>query len=169
MCINDAAVATAGHERLQSPFGLKMSRTSKRNGANRHKSVLLVDRHALMRWAAASWINRCPVLEVCGSASGMAQAFQSINRLRPDGVVSEILRPQDLGFIRDLHRRHPHFPILVSAPAECMTRRAPASAISSVNSAKGRERFSGGPMVRSGFAVLDYRPCNSAKETTQRS
>ncbi len=112
-CINNAAVTTDGPERLQSRFGLKMSRTSKRNGANRHKSVFLVDRHALMRRAAASWINRCPVLEVCGMARRMAEAFRSVNRLRPDVVVSEIMRPQDLGFIRDLHRRHPHLPILV--------------------------------------------------------
>jgi two-component system, NarL family, invasion response regulator UvrY len=43
----------------------------------------------------------------------MAEAFRSVNRLRPDVVVSEIMRPQDLGFIRELRRRHPHLPILV--------------------------------------------------------
>jgi DNA-binding NarL/FixJ family response regulator len=33
--------------------------------------------------------------------------------LKPDLVVTEILRAQDLGFIRNLHQRHPGLPILV--------------------------------------------------------
>lgn len=35
-----------------------------------------------------------------------------MSRLRPDPVLSEILRPQDLGFVHELHRRHPRLPIL---------------------------------------------------------
>ena len=66
-----------------------------------------------MRRAAANWINHCPGLEVCGMAGGMAQGFQAVKRLRPDLVVSEIMRPQDLGFIRELHRRHPRMLILI--------------------------------------------------------
>ena len=77
------------------------------------RRVLLVDRHALMRCAATGWINSCSSLEVCGTADDKAQAFRSVKRLHPDVVVSEILQPQDLGFIRELHRRHPRLPILV--------------------------------------------------------
>lgn len=77
------------------------------------RSVLLVDRHALMRRAAAGWINRSAGMVVCGVASGITQALKAVQRLRPDVVVSEIMRPEDLGFIRELHRRHPGLPILV--------------------------------------------------------
>lgn len=73
----------------------------------------MVDRHALMRKAAVAWINNCSTLEVCGVVGGRASAFKAIGQLRPDLVVSEILQPDDLGFIRELHRRHPHLPILV--------------------------------------------------------
>ncbi|MCU0784199.1 MAG: response regulator transcription factor [Verrucomicrobia bacterium] len=90
-----------------------MSRTSKRNVANGRNAVFLVDRHALMRRAAAHWINSSSGLKVCGMAGGVAGAFRAVKRLRPDIVVSEIMRPHDLGFIRELHRRHPGLPILV--------------------------------------------------------
>ena len=90
-----------------------MSKKSKTGRADGRRTVFLVDRHGLMRRAAAGWINRCSGLTVCGMAGGMATAFRSINRLRPDVVVSEIMRPHDLGFIRELHRRHPRLPILV--------------------------------------------------------
>lgn len=79
----------------------------------RHRRVYLVDRHALMRRAAAEWINHCEALAVCGMAGGTAKAFKEINRLHPDVVVTEIMRPTDLDFIEHLHRAHPHLPILV--------------------------------------------------------
>ena len=72
-----------------------------------------MDRHVLMRDAAARWINHCPGLEVCGIVSGTVQAFHAVKRLQPDIVVSEIMQPQSLGFIRELHRRQPGLPILV--------------------------------------------------------
>jgi DNA-binding NarL/FixJ family response regulator len=90
-----------------------VSHKLKTEQARRRRRILLVDRHPLMRGAAAGWINRCPGLEVCGMVSGTAQGFRAVSRLRPDVVVSEILRPRDLGFIRELHRRHPRLPILV--------------------------------------------------------
>jgi len=46
-------------------------------------------------------------------AGGMAPAFRAIRRSRPDLVVTEIMRRHDLGFIRELHQRQPHLPILV--------------------------------------------------------
>jgi CheY-like chemotaxis protein len=93
------------------PFELNRKRN---NGETRpRKRILLVDRHALMRRAAAGWINRCPGLEVCGIASGPAQAFLAVEQLHPDVVVSEIMRTHGLGFIRELHRRQPRLPILV--------------------------------------------------------
>lgn len=66
-----------------------------------------------MRCVAAKWINRCPGLNVCGVARGVTQALRAVTHLRPDVVVSEIMRPHDLGFIRELHRLHPRLRILV--------------------------------------------------------
>jgi DNA-binding NarL/FixJ family response regulator len=66
-----------------------------------------------MRCVVAGWINRCPALEVCGMATGPVQALRAVRRLRPDMVVSEILRPHDLGFIRELHQWCPRLPILI--------------------------------------------------------
>jgi DNA-binding NarL/FixJ family response regulator len=63
--------------------------------------------------AAADWINRCPSLVVCGIADSVSAAFQAVQQLRPDVVVSEIMRQRDVHFIRNLHRLHPRLPILV--------------------------------------------------------
>jgi DNA-binding NarL/FixJ family response regulator len=90
-----------------------MRRKSKDDGDGRRQRVLLVDGHVLMRRVAAEWINRSAGLTVCGMAGGMAEALEAVNRLRPDIVVSEMLRPHDVGFIRELHRRHPRLPILL--------------------------------------------------------
>ncbi len=46
-------------------------------------------------------------------ANGPTQAFHALKRLHPDVVVSEIMEPPSLGFIRELHRRRPELPILV--------------------------------------------------------
>jgi DNA-binding NarL/FixJ family response regulator len=105
-----------------------MSQKRKTEQARRRGRILLVDRHALMRRAAASWINHCPGLEVCGMASGTAQAFRAVQRFHPDVVVSEIMQPHDLGFIRELHRRQPGLRILVFSMRDEAQYGAPARA-----------------------------------------
>jgi DNA-binding NarL/FixJ family response regulator len=108
-----AFAATDGQDRFQNSQGLKMNTQPNPDPSNQRRRVLLVDPHILMRNAAASWINNCDDLEVCGMTGGMTPAFRAIKRLRPDVVVSEIMQLPDLGFIRKLHRRHPRLPILV--------------------------------------------------------
>lgn len=155
MCINEVTLAgTGGQKRGQ--FGLKMSRKPKTDAARRRKSVLLVDRHALMRRAAAAWINRCAGLTVCGMASGAAQAFRAVQRLRPDVVVSEIMQPRDLGFIRELHRREPGLRILVFSmrdPAQYAVEARAAGASGYVMKAAGGEH-----LVRNICSMLRRRP-----------
>ena len=90
-----------------------MRRPRTRVAARKIYRVLLVDRHALMRWVAAEWISRCDGLTVCGMAASQAGALRAIRPLRPDIVVCEMLRPENLGFIRELHHRHPRLLILV--------------------------------------------------------
>ena len=90
---------------------MRRQRTSE--AARRPQRVYLVDGYALMRRVAAEWIDRCSSLTVCGMAGGRGEAFKAIKRLRPDIVVSEIMGPLNLDFIRELRQRHPRLPILV--------------------------------------------------------
>lgn len=76
------------------------------------KRVFIVNGVSIWREALTSTIRRSPGLEVCGEAFDERSAFEQVNRLQPDLVLSEILRPQDLGFIHELHRLHPRLPIL---------------------------------------------------------
>ena len=74
--------------------------------------ILIVDGMTPVREAVANWINRCPDLRVCGEVLGEKAALEQNRRLRPSLVLTEITRPQDLRFIRELHRRHRRLPIL---------------------------------------------------------
>ena len=67
----------------------------------------------MWREALSSRINRSSGLKVCGEAIGEAVAFEMVRRLRPNPVLTEIMRPQDLGFVRELHQHNPLLPILV--------------------------------------------------------
>jgi len=100
-------------ERSQGRFSPKVGKNLRISPSSRRRRVFLVDRHVLTRSAEAGWINRCSGLQVCGTAGGTVQAFRAVKLLRPDVVVTEIMRPHDLSFIRELHRRHPRLPILV--------------------------------------------------------
>jgi DNA-binding NarL/FixJ family response regulator len=62
--------------------------------------------------AVSDWIKQTVDLSVCGEAGTEEVAFSALRHLEPDIVVTEVLRQQDLGFIRNLHRR-PRLPILV--------------------------------------------------------
>lgn len=84
-----------------------------RQRGGRRRGVLIVDSMTAVRVAVGNWINRFPDLQVCGHALGKKTAFEKINELRPGLVLTEVLRPRNLGFVRELHRRHPHLPILV--------------------------------------------------------
>jgi DNA-binding NarL/FixJ family response regulator len=137
-----------------------MSQKRKTEQARRRKTVLLVDRHALMRRAAASWINHCPGLEICGTASGTAQAFRAVKRFHPDVVVSEIMQPQDLGFIRELHRRQPGLRILVFSMWEQAQYGAQARAAGA--SGYVMKEAGGATLVRNICSVLRGRPNGSA-------
>lgn len=76
------------------------------------KRVLIVNGVSIWREALTSTINQSPGLDVCGEAFDEKSAFELVRRLQPDLVLSEILRPQDLGFVHDLHRLYPRLPIL---------------------------------------------------------
>ena len=67
----------------------------------------------LWQEAIAGQLARTPDLRVCGKAFGEQDAFEKASRLHPKLVLTEIFRPQDLRFIREMPRRHPHLLVLV--------------------------------------------------------
>jgi DNA-binding NarL/FixJ family response regulator len=75
--------------------------------------VLIVNGTKAWCDAVSSRINRYPGLHVCGEALGEQAGLEMVQRLRPSLVLTEIVRAQDLGFIREVHRRHRRLPILV--------------------------------------------------------
>ena len=77
------------------------------------RRVFVVDRFPIVRMAVTEWLKQTTDLIVCGEADSPASALQAIPDLKPDIVVTEILRAQDLGFIQNLHQQHPGLPILV--------------------------------------------------------
>jgi DNA-binding NarL/FixJ family response regulator len=77
------------------------------------RRILIVNGVTVWREALSSRINRSSGLTVCGEAIGEKAAFEEVRRLRPHLVLTEIMRPQDLGFVRELHQLHPRLPILV--------------------------------------------------------
>jgi DNA-binding NarL/FixJ family response regulator len=81
-------------------------------GGRRHR-VFLVDQFPVSRLAVSEWLKETPDLTVCGEADGPTRALAAVADLKPDVVVTEILRQQDLGFVQSLRERHPGLPILV--------------------------------------------------------
>ncbi len=86
-----------------------------KSAGNARCRILLADRHAVMRTAAAAWIRQSPDLAVCGVVRGLPLVEPAIRRWRPDAVVLEISGESDLRLVRELRRRHPRLPILVFA------------------------------------------------------
>jgi DNA-binding NarL/FixJ family response regulator len=91
----------------------KKSVSVRRGRATRRSDILIVDNMTAVRAAVSNWINRFPDLKVCGQAVGPQTAYDKVNKLHPRLVLTELLRPRDLSFVRELHRRHPRLPILV--------------------------------------------------------
>jgi two-component system, NarL family, response regulator FusR len=79
----------------------------------RRKRVFLVDQFPVSRVAVSEWLKETPDLTVCGEADSPTRAVTAVADVKPDVVVTEILRQQDLGFIQILRARHPGLPILV--------------------------------------------------------
>jgi len=86
---------------------------SNTNAAPKRMRVFLVDQFPITRLAVCEWLKGTPDLSVCGQADSEENAFTALRHLEPDIVVTEILRQQDLGFIRSLHKAHPTLRILV--------------------------------------------------------
>jgi len=98
---------------MKKPLSAVTSNTFSRRRQRRPISVLIVDDKTLVPLAISKWVNRFPDLKVCGHAKGERAAFEQVRKLKPSLVLTEILLPRGISFIRDLHRRFPRLPILV--------------------------------------------------------
>jgi len=98
---------------LDERFMLDMNARPKADAHGKCRRIFVVDQYPLMRSAVSTWLNRFSDLAVCGEAGTEGQALKEVKRLKPDLVLTEVMRQHDLGFIRQLRRRHPLLPILV--------------------------------------------------------
>ena len=64
----------------------------------RHKRVLIVDDHPMMRQGLAQLINHEPDLAACGEADTVAQAMKRISADKPDLVLADISLPDAAGW-----------------------------------------------------------------------
>src|SRR6202021_848232 len=77
--------------------------------------VFLIDDHPIVRQGLALFIDREPVLMVCGGAGGAASALQAMREAAPDFVVLDISLdgPDGLELLKTLRVRYPNLPVLV--------------------------------------------------------
>lgn len=79
----------------------------KMSAGGRRKRVFLIDQFPVSRLAISEWLNQTPHLTFCGEADSPTRALTVVADSKPDVVVTENLRQQDLGFIQSLHKCHP--------------------------------------------------------------
>lgn len=79
------------------------------------KRILLVDDHPFMRVGLATLIDRQPDLTVCGEAGNPVEAFHTLEKTKPDLILTDLTMPgrSGLEFIKDLRAAEPELAILV--------------------------------------------------------
>lgn len=79
------------------------------------RRVLLIDDHPFMRAGLAQLINAQADLTVCGEAGNPVEAFQSLAKIKPELVLSDLTMPgrSGLEFIKDLKAAEPDLAVLV--------------------------------------------------------
>jgi DNA-binding NarL/FixJ family response regulator len=79
------------------------------------KKILLVDDHPFMRAGLAGLIDRQPDITVCGEAGSPLEAFQAMEKTKPDLVLTDLTMPgrSGLEFIKDLRAAEADIAILV--------------------------------------------------------
>jgi len=100
---------------MKSPVAKKKSPASAQPTAPARRRVLLIDDHPFMRAGLAQLINAQPDLVVCGEAGNPAAAFQSLAKIKPELVLSDLTMPgrSGLEFIKDLKAALPDLIVLV--------------------------------------------------------
>ena len=96
----------------ENPINMRNGKTVQPNGKAR---ILLVDDHAVVRFALQQLINRQPDLEICGEAEEAAQAMMAVTALQPDLVLVDLSLKHSSGLelMRNIKALHPKLPMLV--------------------------------------------------------
>lgn len=76
--------------------------------------VLLVDDHPVLRLGVADLLKADGNYEICGEASSLADAYQSVTKLKPDLVIADITLDGNSGIelMKELTYRWENLPIL---------------------------------------------------------
>jgi DNA-binding NarL/FixJ family response regulator len=92
-----------------------MATGARSSNATRHKRVLLVDDHPMVRERLAEVIQREPDLAVCGEAENRPQAIEAIIATRPDLVIIDLTlkNSHGLDLVKDIRARSPGLLMLV--------------------------------------------------------
>lgn len=100
---------------MKSPASKKKSPAPAQTPGTAQRRVLLIDDHPFMRAGLAQLINAQPDLVVCGEAGNPVEAFQSLAKIKPELVLSDLTMPgrSGLEFIKDLRAALPDLAILV--------------------------------------------------------
>jgi DNA-binding NarL/FixJ family response regulator len=79
--------------------------------------VLIVDDHPIVRHGLAGLINQQSDMEICGSASNMAEALQQVEAVQPDLAIIDISLEGASGFelIEQMKSKWPGIKVLVSS------------------------------------------------------
>jgi DNA-binding NarL/FixJ family response regulator len=82
--------------------------------------ILLVDDHAVVRYAMTQLISRQPDMEVCGEEEGAARAMTAIATLKPDLIIADISLKDSSGLelMRNIKAQYPKLQILVFSVLE---------------------------------------------------
>jgi DNA-binding NarL/FixJ family response regulator len=95
-----------------------MNQAKKKTGAK--SRILLVDDHAVVRFAMNQLIGRQPDMEVCGEEEGAARALAAIATLKPDLIIADISLKDSSGLelMRNIKAQYPKVQILVFSVLE---------------------------------------------------
>ncbi len=79
------------------------------------RRIVIVDDHALLRRGLAALIQNESDLMVCAQAATPQAALAALRPSHPDLLIADLaLKDHDgLELIEEIHRRHPHLPVLV--------------------------------------------------------
>jgi DNA-binding NarL/FixJ family response regulator len=88
---------------------------TKKTGAKKARSILIVDDHPMMRQGLRQLIEDEPDLHVLGEAETAGNALEAVNKHRPDLVLADITLPDKNGIelIKDIQAMHPEILVLV--------------------------------------------------------
>ena len=77
--------------------------------------IIIVEDYPVVREGLVQWLQHDPTLKVCGEAGTLTEVRELIDRDPPDLLLMDLMvnGADGIGFIREMHDRHPQVRILV--------------------------------------------------------